>query len=225
MFDKINRALEIRSRFEFSSERCFSVADFLARFDAIFGLNQDLLLELYYEDQVLHTSSRRWDGVQKPGMNQDPDSRKRRWTPAQPVTVAPRLQPYFKMHGSSNWYTNDCQNLLVMGGNKDLIIRQSDLLRSYYEQFKNYLSRPQTRLMVIGYRFADRHVNDAIIEAWRSGTLKGMFLVDPDGLAVLHDDLKCIDNLGRSTRLMSATFAGDDPFEHQRLIDFFQPIQ
>src|SRR5271155_1866007 len=50
MFEKLNAALERRINFEFSQERRFLVAEFLARFDAIFGLNQDLLLELHYED-------------------------------------------------------------------------------------------------------------------------------------------------------------------------------
>jgi hypothetical protein len=45
VFDKVNDALECRNKFEFSQERRFSVADCLARFDAIFTLNQDLLLE------------------------------------------------------------------------------------------------------------------------------------------------------------------------------------
>lgn len=237
MFENLNAALERRIAFEFSQERLFSVREFLSRFDAIFGLNQDLLLELHYEDHVLLANSRRWDGLQKPGMNavQNPSliGRKRRWVPASsPFTVAPRLQPYFKMHGSSNWYTNDGRNLLVMGGNKNPTIRQFDVLRWYYDQFKSYLSRPDTRLMVIGYSFADQHINDAIVAAWRNRSLKGMFLVDPAGRAVLnnpmrslpasmHNELEDVHSLGGSTRLISATFAGDE-FEHPRFIDFFR---
>jgi hypothetical protein len=40
--------------------------------------------------------------------------------------------------------------------------------------------------MVIGYGFSDRHVNKAIVEAWRNGSLTGMFLADPAGRAVLN---------------------------------------
>jgi len=162
------------------------------------------------------------------------DRRKRRWTPASPpFVVGARLQPYFKMHGSSNWYTNDGRNLLVMGCDKRFLIRQSDVLRWYHDQFKSYLSRPETRLMVIGYSFSDQHINEAIVEAWRNGTLKGMFLVDPAGRAVLNprgrlpssmrNDLEDIHTLGGSTRPISATFAGDE-FEHQSFIDFFRLI-
>ena len=152
----------------------------------------------------------------------------RRWTPASPqFEVAPRLQPYFKMHGSSNWYTDDGRNILVMGGDKSLTIRQFKVLCWYYDQFKSYLSRHDTRLMVIGYSFSDPHINDAVIEAWRNGSLKGIFLVDPAGRAVLnnpqHKELDDIRSLGGSTRLLSATFAGDE-FEHSRFIEFFRPI-
>ncbi|MGO9011146.1 MAG: SIR2 family protein [Bryobacteraceae bacterium] len=243
MFDNVNTALE-RQRFEFSQEKRLLVSQFLARFDAIFGLNQDLLLELHYlTENVMLADSRhpRWDGFQMPGIVQvsnsySADRRRRRSTPAPPpFTVAPRLQPYFKMHGSSNWYTNDGRNLLVMGRNKDLVIGESDLLRWYYGQFRGYLSRPDTRLMVIGYSFSDQHINDAIAGASKSGGLKGMFLVNPNGRAVLgnskrslpesmHNDLEDIDCLGGSTRPISETFAGDE-FEHQKFIEFFQPAQ
>jgi hypothetical protein len=119
-----------------------------------------------------------------------------------------------------------------MGGKKDLIIRQFDVLLWYYDRFKNYLSRPNTRLMVIGYSFSDQHINDAIVEAWRNRNLKGIFLVDPAGRGVLknptrslpvsiHNELEDIRILGVSTRLISATFAGDE-FEHQKFIDFFR---
>ena len=40
--------------------------------------------------------------------------------------------------------------------------------------------------MVIGYSFSDRHINEAIYEAWQKGNLRGMFLVDPVGRDVLN---------------------------------------
>ncbi|MDP1639913.1 MAG: hypothetical protein Q8L61_03235, partial [Hyphomicrobium sp.] len=45
LFDRINASLA-KQRFEFSNDRSRSVGDFLQRFDAIFTLNQDLLLEI-----------------------------------------------------------------------------------------------------------------------------------------------------------------------------------
>jgi hypothetical protein len=241
MFTRLNQGFERDPNFEFSNDLQFSVRAYLTRFAAIFGLNQDLLIELQYEDHVLLASNTRWGGLQKPGMIpiHDPaltgigDKHRRRWKPAEPpFTVDARLQPYFKIHGSSNWFTDDGRNLLVMGGNKDFMIREHQVLSWYYDQFRSYLLRPETRLMVIGYSFSDQHINDVIVEAWRGGSLRGMFLVDPAGRATLnptwhlpvgiHSGLEDIPSLGGSTRLLSRTFGGDG-FSHQELVRFFQP--
>jgi hypothetical protein len=239
MFEKLNASFEGLSDFEFSNDQHFSVTKFLARFDAIFGLNQDMLLELRYAEAMPLASGMRWNAFQLPGMNRvnDPsligigDKHKRQWKPGSEFVVQGGAQPYFKLHGSSNWHTNDGRKLLVMGGNKDLLINELAVLRWYFEQFKSYLSRPDTRLMVIGYSFGDQHINNAIVEAWRNGTLAGMFLVNPAGREVLNptrhhtvgmrSDLEDIPNLGGSVRVMSATFAGDD-YEHRRFVEFFQ---
>jgi hypothetical protein len=100
--------------------------------------------------------------------------------------VNERIQPHFKIHGSSNWTTADGRNLLVMGGDKEFMIREHKVLRWYYEQFLQRLAIGGTRLMVIGYSFSDRYINDAITEAAQRGTLTGMFLVDPAGWDVLN---------------------------------------
>ena len=85
--------------------------------------------------------------------------------------------------------------------------------------------------MVIGYSFSDRHINDAITEAARRGTLTGMFLANPTGWDVLNptppyhikvpNALEEVPRLGGSTRLFSATFT-DDSFEHQKFMNFFR---
>ena len=162
------------------------------------------------------------------------DKHRRQWKPATPpFTVQPRLQPCFKLHGSSNWRTDDGRNLLVMGGNKDFMIREHAVLTWYYDQFRSFLARPDTRLMVIGYSFSDQHINDVIVGAWRNGTLQGMFLVDPTGRAVLnptralpiavHSDLEDVPSLGGSTRTIDRIFGGD-AFAHQEFMRFFYTL-
>jgi len=239
MFYTLNVSIERRTNFEFSLYLDFSVRKFLARFDAIFGLNQDLLMELQYEEHVQFASHPRWAGMQMPGMIPifDPsivridDKHRRRWKPSKPsYTVDARLQPYYKMHGSSNWYTDDGQQLLVMGGNKELMLRQHAVLRWYYDEFKRRL-QGGAKLMVIGYSFGDEHINKLILEAWQNRALRGIFIVDPCGRDVLnptrhlpmpmHSDLEDIVSLGASTRLLSHTFAGDE-FEFQKFDKFFK---
>jgi hypothetical protein len=240
MFGRLNATFEPPREFEFSNDVQYSVARFLSMFESIFNLNQDLLLDMRYSRQILTASGARWNGLEVPGMRPllDPaligigDDHKRRWAPTDPpFSVSERLQPHFKIHGSSNWMTADGRNLLVMGGDKEFMIREHQVLRWYYEQFRQRLLVGGTRLMVIGYSFSDRHINDAITEAAQKGTLTGMFLVDPAGWDVLNPTplyhikvpsaLEEVPRLGGSTRLLSATFAGD-AFEHQKFMNFFQ---
>ena len=240
MFDRLNATFEPPRQFEFCNDMQYSVSRFLAMFDSIFNLNQDLLLEMRYSTQILTASGTRWSGFESPGMRPLPDpsltgiadSHRRRWTPMEPpFSVNDRIQPHIKIHGSSNWVTADGKNLLVMGGDKEYMIREHKVLRWYYEQFQQRLAIGGTRLMVIGYSFSDRHINDAIAEASRRGTLTGMFLVDPAGCDVLNptplhhikvpNALEEVPSLGGSTRLFSATFAGD-AFEHQKFMKFFR---
>ena len=51
--------------FEFENDLAFSIKKFLERFDAIFTLNQDLLLETHYHPTLV---SAKWSGVTIPGM-------------------------------------------------------------------------------------------------------------------------------------------------------------
>jgi hypothetical protein len=239
MFDRLNATFEPPREFEFCNDREYSVS-FLAMFDSIFNLNQDLLLEMRYSTQILTASGARWNGFESPGMRplHDPsltgiaDSHRRRWSPMEPpFSVTDRIQPHFKIHGSSNWATIDGRNLLVMGGDKESMIREHNVLRWYYEQFQQRLAIGGTRLMVIGYSFSDRLINEAIIEAAQRGTLIGMFVVDPAGWDVLNptpshhikvpNALEEVPRLGGSTRLFSATFAGD-AFEHKKFMNFFR---
>jgi hypothetical protein len=239
MFSRLNSTFEAMTDFEFSTDLAFSVARYLAKFDAIFSLNQDLLIELGYQDAF--PVGTHWSGLEIPGVHPVIDStilgigdkHKRRWKPATtPFRLAGNMQPYFKLHGSSNWDADDGESLLVMGANKDLFINRYPVLHWYFNTFKWYLSHPNTKLMVIGYGFGDRHINDEIVTAWRNRTLTGIFVVDLQGRGVLnptrhlalpmHSDLEDIPNLGSSTRALSSTFAGDS-FEHQKFNDFFNP--
>src|ERR1700679_418934 len=70
-FRAMNRALANRVEFNFSNDRQYSVNAFLARFDAIYTLNQDLLLELHYDPSL--ESPRRWNAKFFPGIAAAPN--------------------------------------------------------------------------------------------------------------------------------------------------------
>jgi hypothetical protein len=55
--------------------------------------------------------------------------------------------------------------MLILGGDKLSLIDRHPLLKWYREQFKAYMSKPDTRLMVIGYGIGDWHINEMIYQA------------------------------------------------------------
>lgn len=89
---------------------------------------------------------------------------------------------------------------------------------------------PDTRLMVIGYGFGDRHINEIITDAWTVSKLR-MFIVGPRGRATIVGDdrrkirtrsaLEDIQIIGESMRPLSTTFNGDE-LELGRLRRFFE---
>jgi hypothetical protein len=187
MFEDMNGAFLDRKDLEFQrqvSERM--VSRFLMRFDAIFTLNQDVLLEHFYLGNNMVGSVVR---AYLPGMERVPDSEpiySKSWARATfhpasdvPFTEKPNCQPIFKLHGSSNWFTSDGRRLLIMGGAKQQEIGRHLILTWYKQRFETLLSQPESRLMVIGYGFRDQHVNEAI----EKGVARGlkMFVIDPAG--------------------------------------------
>jgi hypothetical protein len=159
-FGAMNDALA-KAQFEFHNDLAVSVGVFLTKFDAIFTLNQDLLIEQHYlnpPQAILSRSNPKWQLAETPGIEDIPDPNyyghdrplKVRRRPRQPpFTTDPRIQPYFKLHGSMNWFAQDGEQLLVMGGDKHTTMQQYPILKWYADQFSEYLSRPSSRLMVM----------------------------------------------------------------------------
>jgi hypothetical protein len=119
-----------------------------------------------------------------------------------------------------------------MGGNKAIEINQYPLLGWYHRQFRDYLSRA-TWLMVIGYSFSDAHINQAIIDTAKQGTI-GIFIIDPSGVDVrnkqdprhMQHQTELMDAvnpriIGASRRPFLSAFA-TDRVELGRLFRFFQ---
>jgi hypothetical protein len=188
MFADMNKAFEDTTSLDLTNDVALSVQAFLARFDAIFSLNQDLLLEAaYLGNGPTLTSPRRWAGAYFPGMRplQPPQSGKWgaiQWGPEpEGCRLSPHMQPVFKLHGSSNWVDEGGRNVLILGGNKTGAIAQSPLLSAYQSEFERRLVGG-AKLMTIGYSFRDEHINSVIEKA--AGTA-GIFIVDPAGVDVL----------------------------------------
>lgn len=248
MFDDMNRGFFDHTDFEFQQARERMVSTFLTRFDAIFTLNQDLLLEHYYIDRdVSLQSNRRWGGSDLPGMRPihnpnaaNPNSwAQRAWMPA-PInefSIDSGMQSYFKLHGSSNWQETHGAPMLIMGGNKMREIGLSPVLTRYHQIFEESLCRPDARLMVIGYGFRDSHINEVIMRAINDRGMR-MFVIAPEGgdLARLANPthvapIRVGTNLeetfvrglmGASRRPLRDIFGGDT-IEFNKVMRFFEP--
>jgi hypothetical protein len=106
-----------------------------------------------------------------------------------------------------------------MGGNKGPDIEKHWLLRSYRDHFAQMAGQPGTRLMIIGYSFADHHINELIEAAVNAGTK--LFIVDVLGIDVLDNAPNPNTNpmtfrqriyasvLGASRRQLISTFSND----------------
>jgi SIR2-like domain len=240
MFDDMDKAFAAITHFEPPNHLEYMVASCLVRFDAIFTLNQDLLMERHYLNGYVGLSSyRQWNGWQIPGMKRLsreglPDPGTTQWCPLpqSEFHVGSNSQPYFKLHGSSNWIdANNGQQLLVMGGDKATTINQHPILKWYHERFKQYLAKPDVRLMVIGYSFGDHHINQAIAEAADRSTLR-LFIIDPLGVDVLDKNRNAPipgpnplftrlqpHLVGASRRTVREIF-GNDRVEHAKVMKF-----
>jgi hypothetical protein len=225
MFDSMNRLFQSR-QFEFSNDVSRSFGMYLTGFDAIFTLNQDLLLELHYHrrENVALWHNTRWRGAEIPGLrplpHTDPfDRTSAKWRPEEPFRHNASMQPYYKLHGSSGWLTDDGKPLLVIGREKTGTIAHHPILHWTYQQFECHLLRDNTRLMVIGYGFGDEHINQSLIDAHQAGKLKMIYLVQPSGKAIMNKfppgsipgpqpllDIPCIECVVP----ISTAFNGDD---------------
>lgn len=246
VFGSMNKNLLSHRSFEFSDSLKMSLRRMLLRFDAIFTLNQDLLLEHRYMHSFATLPEGpfgRWAGVLMPGLdigegNLDrylvEDAGRARFvlTDKEQFRIVPGHQPYFKLHGSTNWRKSDSMRprgidepLMVLGANKEREIGVHPILSWYAEQFQVYLSKPNTRLMIIGCSFGDEHINRAIARAVENSGLR-LFIVDPKVDEVFKEGSNLNAMFGKalvdtSSRSLEVIF-GSDESEYQKLMSFVE---
>jgi len=154
------------------------------------------------------------------------------WRPTTSGVGGVGFQPFYKLHGSSNWQTGAGEPVLIMGNAKTGAIDRFPVLRGYHDEFAARLGEGGAKLMVIGYSFLDNHINAVIERASQSRGL-GTYLVDPRGRDVLMDpkmarasirpkrDIEDIKLVGVLQRPLSEVFSRD-LFAYGELTRFFQ---
>jgi hypothetical protein len=230
-------------QFEINQSVQFSVRKFLSRFDAIFTTNQDLLLELNYNSVELFDNperQQRWGGWEIPGMRGPANWHTlpryelvgELWSAQEPFELHQNTQPLFKLHGSVNWRDSGGQGIMIVGRDKGTQIAQHRVLAWYFEHFRSYLCRPDTRVMALGYSFSDPHIDQELNAAHAATGQLRIFYFGPRGREVLNKSKPThfrmphvcdpIPVLGESTRDFRQTFAGD-AIEFENVSRFFQP--
>jgi hypothetical protein len=176
---------------QWSNSAADSLDEFLAKFDAIYSVNQDMLLECWYSNGPY--AHNRWPGgwyqpgiVFPAGWREGPPAGRIEMvlTPGE-FQVANGSQPIYKLHGSTNWRTAGGDGVMIVGEGKEDAIGGVPLLRRYFEWFARDLEAGGTRVMAIGYSFSDPHVDELMERAQQKAGLQ-LYLVNPAGLEALR---------------------------------------
>lgn len=243
MFDEMNDGFSHILNWDYNNNL---TRYFLTRFDAIFSLNQDLFLEQHYMNanvMLLSQGLKGWGGAYLPGMKMmsqyETNPSKTFFYPDNKSNFCfeSRMQPIIKLHGSSNWASQQGTNLLILGGDKESQISRFEILNWYYRFFEESLANI-SKLMIIGYGFQDPHINTSIQNAVKANNLK-IFVISPEGpeQALLMNKSKQgnhieIDTpleelfraalIGASRAPIRETFRNINSAEYNKVLKFFE---
>lgn len=122
---------------------------------------------------------------------------------------------YIKLHGSYDWRDKENRNILVIGTRKKDTIDQEPLLKSYFDLFSHIISRPNSKLLIIGYGFKDKHINSVIADAVKYNNLS-IYVITPDDPEYFRYSI-----LGQNQGWNDAIWKGIRGYYPYRLSDIF----
>jgi len=86
---------------------------------------------------------------------------------------------YIKMHGSQNWIMSDNRQVMIIGHGKADRIKANKLLNWYSDIFDSQLAKNSVKLLIIGYSFGDKHINEAI---YKNRNNVSLYIVNPQSI-------------------------------------------
>jgi len=212
----------------------YKVNELIARFSGqaadkagfFFTLNQDLFIERHFNSVM--------DGLYTPGIRRLPDAVKSSFQTALGQTDfitlpsndelkvdknlrIPRTIFYIKLHGSWGWRSATGNNAYVIGKDKNEAITTEPLLFWYFNLFKEVLSVQDSRMLIIGYGFGDKHINDVFVNSITHSGLR-LFIISPLEYDKFTEQLKGKENGDKILDSLSGYF----PY---RLLDIFPQDQ
>jgi hypothetical protein len=96
---------------------------------------------------------------------------------------------YIKLHGSYGWISSRGGNQMVIGKNKSSDISQEPLLKWYLDIFKDLIYEGNKKLLIIGYGFADNHINDILLKGVQKHNLN-LYVINPTDPETFKNRLK-----------------------------------
>lgn len=95
---------------------------------------------------------------------------------------------YIKLHGSQDFVDENNNRVLITGTNKNKQISDIELIQYYNEIFDKVLSQQSCRIIIIGYSFNDKHINDSIVKALKKENTI-FYIIDNKDINELVKDL------------------------------------
>lgn len=184
----------------------------------IFTLNQDLFIERkYINGRQLH-----YPCINYPDNLNSPTNRDAKLSSEMYIAIPEgeiseetreeELQKgnsfYVKLHGSFNWLTSDRNRLIITGQRKYKDIQRVGLLNWYWELFNQVVTQGDVKIVIIGYSFRDKHLNEVLEKAIFENNAK-LFIVSPDSF---HNLLQTVKDF-RFDRALKHGLAGYYPVD------------
>lgn len=152
-----------------------------------FTLNQDLLMERVFRRQPLGLATLKYkdylDKIQS-GMidssisvNLPGDSFINEFKANHLDSIGDLI--YVKLHGSSGWLSSTGSDVIVIGNDKPKDITAEPLLRWYFDLFTEAINVKNSKILIIGYSFRDKHINKELERAVKNSGLR-IYILSPE---------------------------------------------
>jgi hypothetical protein len=148
MFNAVDKELNYATLRRFLSQFAGSV---------IFTLNQDTIVERLLQNWSI--------GFETPYVQQFDAAKIPDEQPASLPQATSQKIRVVKLHGSHTWINSAGVPVIVLGITKTQTIAGSWLLTEYKNMFEAVLSSGGVKLLVMGYSFRDKHINEIIATA------------------------------------------------------------
>lgn len=109
------------------------------------------------------------------------------------INLYPATINYVKLHGSYGWLSSIGSNGYVIGKNKEDQIAAEPLLSWYFSLFRNVLSNPYRKLLIIGYGFRDTHINEILASSIKDFGLK-LYIIYPSDQSEFLESIRSVEH-------------------------------